>query len=112
MNKSQHPELDKIKAVSEDSRKLGEFLEWLRAQGYVFAQWVDHEHTEDCYQMEESPFNPGKMRPTLACSLNEGDENFLPVSWNINDLLAQYFGIDQDQAERERRAILESLRSQ
>lgn len=38
-----YPEHEKLKAVQPDSQKLGEFLEWLQAQGWVIAQWDNEE---------------------------------------------------------------------
>ena len=38
-------------------------------------------------------------------------ERMYPASYSINALLAEFFGIDPDLLEREKRAMLESLRA-
>jgi hypothetical protein len=37
--------------------------------------------------------------------------NYWPVSKSIGAILAEYFGIDRDQLEREKRALLDALRT-
>lgn len=37
------PEHERMKAISADSQKLGEFLEWLGEQGVVLARWGTYE---------------------------------------------------------------------
>lgn len=46
---SEYPEHEKLKAVKDDSHKIGEFLEWLRSQGWVLAQWDNDELTSIGY---------------------------------------------------------------
>lgn len=77
------PMLDRMKAVRERTQAIGEFLEWLQSRGYVL------------------------------CSRTEGecpDIPYLPAAKSTEELLAEYFGIDLDAAERERRAVLEWVR--
>jgi nucleoside-specific outer membrane channel protein Tsx len=80
------PELDKQRAVIESgaSETVGDFYNWLDEKGYVLARWeVDG---------------------------NENDYlGFVHI--NPQQLLAEFFGIDLDKIESERRAILEELRS-
>ena len=81
---SEYPEHDKLKAVMEESRAIGEFLDG--NDKYVLAEWVKVE---------------GFMRPQLQ---------LLPVGRPINDILAEYFGIDMRTLESEKRAMLEKLK--
>jgi hypothetical protein len=37
------------------------------------------------------------------------DPKFMPASFNIEELLADYFGVDLKEAEKEKRAILAEL---
>lgn len=77
------PECEKLAAVSEDSNKIGNFIEWLRGtMGMDIAIWENERLVEADYR---------------------GD-------YGINRLLAQYYGIDLDKVEEERRALLEWLR--
>ncbi len=75
--KMETPELNKIKKVSEDSQKIGDFLSWL---------------------FDEKGLCLGKYP--------EGKDRLQAVGNNIPDLLADYFKIDEKKAEEERRAIL------
>lgn len=76
------PELDKLVAVTAESQKLGEFLEWLEQDARL-----------------------------VLARVTDRDE-LVPASEDINMLLARYFGIDLMQVEQERRAILAYLRKE
>jgi hypothetical protein len=105
---SKYPELDKIHAVSDDSQKIGEFLEWLQSEGYSLGKYVEHEHDLDCWEWTNLG---GRRMKQYVCGYSEGT-NFVRIPLRINDLLAEYFGIDENKAEQERRAILNKLRNQ
>lgn len=78
------PELDKMNAVHGESQAIGNFLTWLQENGLFVA---------------------------IALDLDVGrDEQAFPVSDNTEKLLARYFEIDLDKAERERVRILEACR--
>ena len=83
---SQYPECEKLAAVSKDSGNIREFLEWLLySKNYVLAFYSD----EDDY---------------------EYDNGLRAVNLNIEEFLAEYFEIDLDKVETERREILDSCR--
>jgi hypothetical protein len=77
------PECEKLAAVSEESNKIGEFLEWLDSQQVTLCKW--HNGLE---MYQPHPFE----------------------SLSINQLLAQYYDIDLDKVEDERRVLLEWIR--
>ena len=91
------PECDKLRSVSENGQAIGEFLDWL-----VYEKKVNlcesHEHDENCEDGE------GEQ---LECELKEHE--YIPFSYQIQNLLAEYFKIDLDKVETERRAILAEL---
>jgi hypothetical protein len=81
------PELDKMKENKEASQIIGDFLEWLlNEQHTVLARY---DITDD-----SSP-----------------DEELVPIVTNIEAVLAEYFGVDLNKAEAEKRAILDALRA-
>jgi hypothetical protein len=83
MKTSDYPECEKLAKVSETSQKIGEFLEWLNEQGFTI------------------------------CRLGEDNSDlFYPDYTSINQRLADFFGIDLNKVEAERRQMLETLRSQ
>lgn len=76
-----YPEHTKLGKISEESQTIGEFLD---GSPYVLAEYVTFE---------------GNDRETLV-----------PVQKPIQQILADWFGIDLDAIEREKRQMLESMR--
>lgn len=76
-----YPEHEKLAEVAEHSQAIGEFLDWLQNEkGYTIAHYGD---------------------PNM---------NWLtPVHRSIKDLLAEYYDIDPEALEGEKRDMLEQL---
>jgi hypothetical protein len=81
MPESKYPECDKIVANHEKSQVIGEFLDWLE-------EW-----------------HPTEAEKVLARM--KGRREYFSSK---EKLLAEYFGIDLNKVEVERRALLESIR--
>ena len=80
----QTPMLDKMSKVRDESRSIGQFIEWL-----------------------------GERDPQLyLCECAKEEEGFFPIYPNIEKLLAEFFDIDLNEAEKERCQILEAIRAQ
>lgn len=77
------PELDKLLKVKPHSQRIGEFLEWLQGTGVVLARWQQVDHYRD--------------------------EQLLPIHVTTEQLLADFFEIDLDVVEAERRRLLETI---
>jgi len=77
-----YPECEKLKSISDDSQKIGRFLDWLSEQGMELARYHD----------------------------TDGNDRLHPVSRTNEKLLADYFEIDLQKVEKERSAILASIR--
>lgn len=88
------PECEKLTKVSEESNKIGNFLDWMYSRGLVLCTWEenDDEDTND--------YLPDILVPASKYRTHSGIEN----------LLAEYFGVDLDKVEKERRALLDWLR--
>ncbi len=82
-----YPECEKLKDVSDDSQKIGEFLSWLETNHTI------------C-----------KIRDSESECCSEPIEIYSPMHTTIEQLLADYFDIDLDKVEKERTAILASIR--
>ncbi len=80
-------EIDKLLSVKDKSQTIGEFIEWLQEKGYVLSFWLER-----------------GQRPHSWSEL-------APLRKSIEQILAEYFEIDLDKVEHERRALLEELRS-
>jgi hypothetical protein len=83
---SEYPEHEKLRALDGRNQAVGCFIEWLQVKGYVIARYKNIH---------------GFM-----------DEQLVPDTSGIQDLIAEYFGIDQDKLEQEKRKMLDDLRSQ
>lgn len=108
--KTKHPECDKMLAVHDESQAIGAFLDEMGSRfGYHLMQYVpcggyegedDYVHTlDDCNRPDGQ-----RMR---RCS----GPQLVPVGLSIERILAAYFGIDLNKVDKERRAMLEELRS-
>jgi hypothetical protein len=100
---ARYPECEKLRAAAAESQKIGQFLDWLFGEKEcVLAKWVNHEHDDECYD------NGRRRAPT--CGLEDNNDNLVVQRMGTEKLLAEYFGINMDVVEQERRAILEELR--
>jgi hypothetical protein len=83
------PELDKmLAATKKGSQKIREFLEWMRSERNIkLMETVDY-----CGELS------GSYIRAYRCGINE--------------LLAEYYGIDLDEVERERMLVLQNFRVQ
>lgn len=97
-----YPEHDKLKAVKERSQACGEFFEWLMAR-YHLATY--HAHSEGCYKRHP---DDGEVLGT-ACGM--GTRTLYSANAKVDDLLAQYFGIDRKKLDAEKDAMLEEVRA-
>jgi heme oxygenase len=92
---SEHPELDKLAAVKDETQAAGEFIEWLGTQGIFLAKVYRYdrngEYTEDLSKAH--------------------GEQTLPVHETLLTLLARWKDIDQAKVDREQRAMLDKLRA-
>lgn len=78
------PELDKMSAIHEKSNATGDFLDWLQ--------------------------NSREPRIYL-CELDQDAEQFYPPNLSIEKLLAEYYKIDLNKVEEERRQMLDYIRA-
>jgi hypothetical protein len=86
-----YPEHEKLKAIKDKSQAVGEFLEWLGAEGIHLAKY--HEHSDDCRR---------------GCC----DEGLYPHHESIINILARHFEIDNNKIETEKRKMLQNLRDE
>lgn len=92
-----HPECDKLVSKTEEWNIIYPFMEWLGEQGLFLARHETEEETR-------AKGNVGK----------DGSVWLFPypiaAGKRIGVLLYEYFDVDPAELERERRALLESLR--
>ena len=76
-----YPEHDKLRAVKDRSQACGEFLEFLGEKGLILAEYP------------------------------EDGERLVPAQYRAPALLAEFFDIDEDKLEEEKRKMLDTLRT-
>lgn len=108
---STYPEHDKLSAISDKSQAIGEFLEWMSGQGIQRMRW-----REDLTDRILCP-NISDVHSRCSPTICDGDglltitvEDWVPDGRSIQTLLAEFFEIDQDKIEAEKRAMLDGLR--
>lgn len=92
---SEYPEHDRLKAVSEYSQQIGQFLDWLKSERVFLSR--EHHHSDDCFEdgIKDCGFSVGDLAQDYE---------------RIEDRLARYFEIDLKKIETEKREMLASLR--
>lgn len=123
-------ELDRMGAVKDDSHKIGEFIDWLEANGFWICErhahqgsddkdeptgcWAPHECTALCFCSGPHPHDPAKKtgcvcltEVSLICGRSDGE--YYSTNKTPEKLLASYFKIDLNKTEDERQAIIEWL---
>lgn len=90
---TKYPEHEKLQAVVDKSQAIGTFIEWLQdVKKLHLAKWTDIEHedivTDEIHIVQELCLEP----------------------LDINKTLAEYFEIDLNKLEQEKRDMLEELR--
>lgn len=95
------PELDKMLKVRESSQALGAFLEWMTEQKRVLL-----EGKEKCPVCSA----PDVIHPDDVCDYC--DRGYIYKPHTIHQLLYEYFKIDENKAEQERRALLDEIRAE
>jgi hypothetical protein len=75
-----YPEHEKLHKIKDKSQAIGEFMEWLESQGVHLARY------------------------------NASGEYLWPAPLNIQNRLAEFFGIDRDKIEEEKLAMLDLQR--
>ena len=84
------PELDKIQANRTESQSIGDFLDWLRNDHNLsLCKYDEKAICEDC---------------------EEEVGGYISSHLSVEQLLAQYFGVDLNKAEEERQALLAQIR--
>lgn len=117
----EYPEHDKLKAISEQSQTIGEFLDFgLPKQNLALYEFV----TYDCEcswcergQGHRSPMHTAAERDTMFDENDRRIHDAVQIStWHpthrtIQKILAEHFGIDQRKIDDEKDQMLAALRA-
>lgn len=80
-----YPEHEKLERIQKESQAQGEFIDWLSGKGIYLAVYCDEKHLEALLVM---------------------------ANVSINNLLAEYHGINQAKLEQEKRQMLAEFRNE
>jgi hypothetical protein len=94
---TEYPEHEKLEKIMDKSQVVGEFIEWLM---YIKDMHISeyHEHSDICYEDGER-----------ICGMSEN--NLYPISEKADDLLAEFFGIDQKKITEEKEAMYQEMKA-
>ena len=104
MSKGKYPECEKLAAVSEDSNKIGAFLDWMRNEKELV---IGRRHSVEVLHEIEQQEDPDGY----GTDYGDLEEVIMPVSVRIEKMLADYYDIDLDKVEDERRAMLDEIKN-
>lgn len=97
-----YPECDKLRKRLDEWNAIYPFIEWLQENRMCVAVWRDPEAPYTNMFTGET----GTIKEMADWLL----ENPYPYGQPIDDLLYAYFEVDPKELERERRALLKSIR--
>lgn len=106
-----YPEHEKLAAVKAKSQTIGEFLDHMP---YTLAEWRDDLITEVECSWDCTPDDPDPDHESCdgtGWRTVPAKEQFVPVRLSVQEVLAEYFGIDLDRVEEEKRAMLDEIRA-
>jgi hypothetical protein len=116
VKKIKTPMLNKLGRIKDKAQVIGEFMEWLRGEKRIVL-CESHEESSNCYRPHKHGkdlcfgFAPGGCTKTRERDCPFKESECIPISFDTNKFLAEFFEIDLNQVEKERLAILKSLRS-
>ena len=106
-----YPEHAKLRALDDKNQAVGDFVEWLRRNGYAISTL--HKHTQDCYGSDD--YEEGDPPDRELCNLS--NESWYPVAmlggpsggaaW-----VAKFFDISEQRLSEEKDAMLREIRAQ
>jgi hypothetical protein len=101
-----YPECEKMAAIQPKSQAIGAFLEWL-GSGEADKSGFERPIFLAAYRI---------VTETSRGELEEdeyyvSDHHIDPIPYTMENMLARFFGIDLEKVEREKRAMLEKIRT-
>lgn len=111
------PECDKALAVQDDNRIIGEFLEWLQSQHLHLCRWrLEGNNGEPRYLPGTEKQRSRDSVGTMAGKYDNPDYESWGSGWvtddrDIEQLLADYRGIDTQKMAAEQDALMAWIRA-
>ena len=109
MSESKYPEHEKLAKIKDQSQAIGDFLEWLRT-GEADPTGFDRSIFLATHEVITEEYSAtGEWHDLPKDKWYVGDRLVL-FRYNMEELLARYFGIDLKKLEEEKKQMLEELR--
>lgn len=103
-----YPEHHKLRAISDKSQVVGNFMDWLSWTKNIELA-VRHRHTDACCESTDAIDRAMEITPRRLCGYQ--DDELMSAGVSIKKLLAEFFEIDEEKIEAEKRAMLEELQA-
>lgn len=103
---SEYPEHDKLRAISDKSQAIGEFIDWLISEREPNTKIVERVILHD-YHTTDRHLNPLPEEEWERFEF----ETDVPLRKSIQDLLAEYFEIDRNKLNEEKLKMFEEIRN-
>lgn len=100
-----YPEHAKLRALGGKNEIVGNFIEWLRREGYTICRWRDN-LTEQV--LVDGP--PLLGVPTVRQRTIAAPAQYLPERGHVEDWIGRFFGIDPRALEAEKQLMLDAIR--
>ena len=111
------PELDKMIANRDNSQAIGEFMDWMMNKKQVLfriqqpekIEYLDKDFEKECKKLG---FGTPQERAHRYNNSTKWEHvgGLVPFNVNIENILAEYFGVDLKKAEKEKLALLDNIR--
>lgn len=108
---SDYPEHDKLSKISDQSQAIGEFLNWLAdVKEVLLAQYAVESRI--CRNCDHEDPHEGEECGECGCDRQpvRNPDRIYPYRGRKTKLLAEFFGIDENRLEDEKRAMLDTMR--
>lgn len=107
---SRYPEHDKLAKIKDESQSIGLFLDWLQGgfEGSPNLTLCFYQEPTDkpLFENDGGSLFDGEE---LKLNLDYVQPGWTPARTNIPQLLAQYFGIDQEKLDAEKQEMYEEM---
>lgn len=115
----EYPECEKMSTVRDKSQAIGEFLEWLAYEKGVYFWTTNTWHEEfTCPCMDYGDDQRDVHDEAAWCEKCQNTGKYIdvqsedgPFQYQIEKILAEFFEIDLDKVEAERRQMLAELQN-
>ena len=99
-------EIEKLNSHTDEWNHIYPFIEWLHGNKMTIAKWRNPNAPFEVWDPETGGTRMGTIKDDAAYLLDHP----YPVGQPIENILYQYFDVDPEKLEKERRAFLQELR--